>query len=198
MNYKKKIALPVLLAILSLPAFAAGPDFHAVSLAGFEPYNRYGNYHTNVGASLAQELYISPNDLFSFGLGVRYMFPRSIDDFNEGNSSGEKLAFIPLYGALKINLPVENIPLYAKLAAGYNFVQGNPAFNDGKDDIKGGFYYSVGAGADVPFHYTEKTRLSFIFDMGWSSNTVSWATVDSKKTKYYMSLDLLAGLGVRF
>ncbi|MDC7241934.1 MAG: hypothetical protein PQJ50_16385 [Spirochaetales bacterium] len=206
MNYKKKITLLALLALLSIPAWAERPSFHSVTLFGLEPYNIYqressdgekSRYFMTAGMSLVQEFYISPNDLLSFGAGVRYMFERSIDEFSVV-SSGEKLTFIPIYGVLKINLPVDNVPLYAKLAAGYNFVQGNPAFNDGKTGVWGGFYYSVGGGVDYPFYYSEKTRLSFIFDMGWSSNTVNWENDSSRRREHYMSLDLLAGLGVRF
>lgn len=165
-------------------------NIHSVSLFGYEPVSRTDYKVTGSGISVAQELYFSWGSIFNIGAGGRYLFP--VDTENE-----ETLSFIPVYAALKIFLPVDSVPLYAKAAAGYNFVNGNDAANLNKDSLTGGLYYSLGGGVDLPFYYSDSIRFSFVFDMGWSSYKINYKDGGNEKDLGYMTMDMLMGLGIR-
>lgn len=189
---QKKLTLLIILLILSQGLFAESKvDIHSVSLFGFEPVSRYENVVTGTGISLAQEVYISWGELIHLGAGFRYLFPRETE--NE-----EQLSWIPVYAAAKLFLPVESIPLYAKGTIGYSFVNGNSAAVLNKPELKGGFYFNIGGGVDLPLYYTENLRFSFIFDMGWSSFSGSYTSGEYEQSLTFMTMDLLAGLGIRF
>lgn len=192
MMKRKKITLLLLLIMIPLSVSAQkGGRLHTVSLFGFEPVSRYNNVVTGSGISLAQELYISTGRLLQIGGGFRYLFPRTSED-------DEQLTWMPLYGAVKLFLPVESVPLYARGALGYSFLSGNSAAEQNKTDLKGGMYFNLGAGVDLPLHYTDSVRFSFVFDMGWSSYSGSYTSGSSERSLTFMTMDMLAGMGIRF
>lgn len=190
--YRKLISLLFLTLLISQGVSADSKvDLHSVSLFGFEPVSRYENVVTGSGISLAQEFYLSWGELIQLGGGFRYLFPRETED-------DEQLSWIPVYATLKLFLPVESIPLYAKGSVGYSFVEGNNAAVLNKPDLKGGFYFMLGGGVDLPLYYTDSVRFSFVFDMGWSSFSGSYTSGSSERSLTFMTMDLLSGIGIRF
>ncbi|MDC7233000.1 MAG: hypothetical protein PQJ58_07195 [Spirochaetales bacterium] len=190
---KRKTLISLFLLLITAAGIHAESRFHihSVSLMGVEPVGRYKMDVTKTGFSAAQELYFSTGGLLQFGGGFRYLFPRETRD-------SEQLTFIPVYTAVKLFLPVETVPLYAKGAVGYNFIEGNSQAVNNLGELKGGLYYSLGGGVDFPVYYTDSVRFSFIFDMGWSSYSGTARKESSESKLSYTTMDILAGLGIRF
>lgn len=192
MKHRKLLTLPLMILLISTGLSAdSRVNFHSISLFGFEPISRYENVVTGSGISLAQELYYGSGKLLQIGGGFRYLVPRE----TEGD---EQLSWIPVYAAAKLFLPVESVPIYAKGTAGYCFADGNNAALLNKSDLKGGFYFSLGGGVDLPVYYADLVRFSFVFDMGWSSYSASYSRNGSESSLSYMTMDMLVGMGIRF
>jgi len=189
--HKKNITVLLLIIMMAqgLPAVSRF-NIHSIGLFGYEPVSRYENKVTGPGLSLAQEFYYSRGSLISFGAGCRYLFPVETVD-------NEELSFTAVYAALKVFFTDKTVPLYAKAAAGYNFIEGNEDVELSKNNLKGGFYYSLGGGIDLPLYYTDFLRFSLVLDMGWSSYSAGFESSGGNESLSYITLDMLAGLGIR-
>ncbi len=165
---------------------------HSVSFFGFDPVTRYEHEVLNPGVSVGQEFYTSFNDTIYAGGGFRYLFTREVEDDGQ-------ISWQPVYAAVKLKVPGLQIPFFIKGAVGGSFFQANNSFKNGKDSLKGGLYYFAGAGTDLPFYYRDAVRFSFIFDMGYASYRGSFETSSGKTENFeYTTMDMLAGLGIRF
>ncbi|QEN09260.1 hypothetical protein EXM22_15205 [Oceanispirochaeta crateris] len=164
---------------------------HMVTNMGFDPLSRYQNISSGTGFSLGQEAYISLGDKLQIGAGGQYLLPREI--------SGEgRLGWQPIYLAMKLFFPQKDLPFYLKGSAGYTFIQGDSSFMAGKTDLEGGLYYLLGAGVDLPFFYTDSVRFSLVLDMAYASFSGSVKQNGSDESIQYTTMNMSAGIGMRF
>ena len=192
-NMRKQLVLCLLIFSAVSALYAGEPThLHSVTFLGFDPVTRYEKEVLNPGISLGQEFYASFNETIYAGAGFRYLFAREVDDDGQ-------LTWEPVYAALKLRIPGMDLPFFIKGALGGCFVQTNHSYRSGKEKIRGGIYYFAGAGIDLPFFYTDTIRFSFVFDMGYASYNGSYETDSGKNKNFeYTTLDMLAGLGIRF
>ena len=93
--------------------------------------------------SMAAEYLYALNDIFSFGGGLEYLFPREIKDW------GAEISYLPIYATVKANpIPVAK-EVFFKANLGYSVLFKIKNWDDDSDD-KGGLYYAVGAGYEFP------------------------------------------------
>jgi len=186
----------ILLFLLTGPAavHAGSGEFGtitSITALGFDTLGRYENTRTNPGLSLCQEFYFDIGKTLQGGAGFKYLPPREM-------AEGEQLSWQPVYGSIKLYIPTSDLPVYLKAAAGYTFVQGNDAFKVGISNLHGGFYYFLGGGLDLPFHYSRSVRISFVFDMGYSSYKAGAKQGTDEVSFSYLTLDVIGGIGLKF
>jgi hypothetical protein len=104
---------------------------------------------TGTGYALAIEYYKPIREIVHLGGGAEYQFSRTNEDRGE-------FYFIPLYGSLRVMIPIQIVKPYAIGRIGYNFFRSDSVFADdgsgGQADLKGGLTYGFGAGV-IMFKY---------------------------------------------
>jgi len=168
----KKFVLAVAAVVFTAgAALAAGESFINVKL-GLDPignadinsFGLGGSKNTKIGFSLAGEYLYQSTDMFSIGGGVEYLLPRQFDV-----SDGPKLSYLPIYATVKVN-PIETAKeVFFKANLGY-VVLFDMSDVPGADK-KGGMYYAIGAGYELPmgltvdlFYSIYNTKLSYTGD----------------------------------
>jgi len=138
----------LILLISAVFVFAASGAFADVVFKGsydFSGTAKYESFKTDAGSgfSLSVEYYKPILKIVHLGGGVEYQFPRANEDNGEFN-------FVPIYGAVRVVIPVPAVKPYAIGHIGYNIFRGDAAFVDdgsgGQANLKGGLAYGIGAG----------------------------------------------------
>ncbi len=97
------------------------------------------------GFSAIGEVMIPILHLIRVGGGLEYQFDRELDV-----NDGAKIGFMPVYATVQVNpIPIILSGLYAKGNIGYNVLFNNDS--DLVDSSKGGAYWALGIGYDLPF-----------------------------------------------
>jgi len=189
----KKLFLLILIAALPFCRLAASENwrFHTNTFLGLEPVSRLEQDMSGFGLSAGQEVFVALNPWLQAGAGYRYLFPREVE-------GGGRISWQPLYGAVRLMLPDQKIPLYLKAGVGYAFYDGNSAYLDSQKKLTGGLYYQLGGGAGLPFYYTENIRFSAVLEAAYSHFSGEEKTGSVTEKIDYSSFDLLLGLGLSF
>lgn len=144
----------LVLIICTLLVLAAGTALGDAVFKGSYDFSGTASYDssetdTGTGYALALEYYKPIREIIHLGGGAEYQFSRTSEDRGE-------FYFIPLYGSLRVMIPIRVVKPYAIGRIGYNFFRSDSVFADdgsgGKADLKGGLTYGFGAGA-ILFKY---------------------------------------------
>ena len=134
---------------------------------------------TDTGWSAAVEYYYPVIKFLQIGGGAEYQFPRS------GKDITGKFNFVPVYGAVRVVVPIPPVKPYAVGRIGYSFLFGDDDFKGGKD-LKGGITYGFGAGV-----------ILFKFVLVEGQYSVNQGAVGSTDFSY-SKISVSAGLNVGF
>ena len=147
----RKLHIILVSAVFMFAASGAFADMVFKGSYDFSGTAKYESLETSAssGYSLSVEYYKPILKLLQIGGGVEYQFPRANENNGEFN-------FIPIYGSVRVVVPIPAVKPYAVGRIGYNFFLGDAAFKDdgsgGQADLKGGLTYGIGAGA-ILFKY---------------------------------------------
>jgi hypothetical protein len=177
-----KKMLVVLCAVVFIGA-ASGALADAVFKASYDlsGTGKMGSLENDVeaGWSLAAEYYMPVINVLQIGGGAEYQFSRSASGGTGGNFN-----FIPVYGAVRVVIPIPTVKPYAIGRIGYNFFLGDDDFKGGTD-LKGGLTYGLGAGVIL---------FKFVLVEGqYSVNKGSLGSTDFTYSKFSISAGINLG-----
>jgi hypothetical protein len=184
----------LILLIIALFFTAAGSALADVAFKGSYDFNgiaKYESFQTDAasGFDVSVEYYGSVLKVVQLGGGIEYQFPRANED------SGE-FSFVPIYGAVRVIIPVPAVKPYVIGRIGYNLFRGDAAFVDdgsgGQASLKGGLTYGVGAG--IIF-------LKFVLVEGQyavNKGTLKYGTAPGDVGFTYSRFQLSAGINLAF
>jgi hypothetical protein len=138
---KMKGLLLILAVFMLLTGTWASADFALFGSidVGGEAISDGSKQDVNTSGALAVEFYKPFRKIFQLGGGLQYQFPRG---YSEGSG---QFSFIPLYGSIRLVVPLVAVKPYGVGRIGYGFLTGNDEFRSGGDP-SGGLYYGLGAG----------------------------------------------------
>lgn len=175
--------------------FANAGDFEFIvkgyiDLPGKAYIDNTHSYHKDIkmGFSLGCELLKYKRDMFGFGIGALYQFPREADEFD----SHGKFSFMPIYGMLKVNFSGRHANPFCVVHYGYNFLMGDDDFK--KDtELRGGHYFSIGGGVKLKWSIV----IEFLYSIHWGGRTRdvngSKYDLDALYRKFAMSIGYAYG-----
>ena len=147
----RKLLIILISAVFMLAASGAFADMVFKGSYDVRGTAKYESFETSAGSgfSLSVEYYKPILKILQIGGGIEYQFPRAYEDNGEFN-------FIPIYGSVRVVVPIPAVKPYAIGRIGYNFFRGDAAFRDdgsgGQADLKGGLTYGIGGGV-ILFKY---------------------------------------------
>lgn len=102
------------------------------------------SWDTSMGIDVSIEYLLQNNNLM-YGIGAEYQLQREVD-FPSGEG---KMGFIPVYGVLRYQVPVQaNITPELIANVGYNIFTADDDYKGGAD-LSGGLYWGIGAGVGI-------------------------------------------------
>jgi opacity protein-like surface antigen len=141
----KRIFILLMSLLFAASAGGACADVAVKGSFDFSGTAKYGSSETDTGSGfdLSVEYFGTVAKIVQLGGGVEYQFLRS-------SGEGGEFGFLPIYGAVRVVIPVPAVKPYALGRIGYNLFRGDSAFKDdgsgGQADLKGGLAYGIGGG----------------------------------------------------
>jgi hypothetical protein len=180
-----KKTLTLLIGIGLLCVVSTGGAFADVVFKGSYDFS---TSDAGSGFDLSVEYYKTVLEIVHLGGGVEYQFARTSDN-------GGEFSFLPIYGSVRVVIPVPVVKPYAIGRIGYNLFRGDSAFVDdgigGQANLKGGLTYGIGAGIIFLKYVLIEGQYSV------NQGTLNYATIPDEDFTY-SRFQLSAGINFSF